>query len=60
MRNSLPFFCIYLKAPPQGSRTYLDLLKGLELIPAVFETVGSSFFLLGKVRMELRTKAMFG
>ena len=59
MRNSLPFFCIYLKAPPQSSRTYPDLLKGLELIPAVLEAVGSSFFHLGKVGMELRTMAMY-
>ena len=60
MRNSLPLFCVYPKVPPQSSRTYPDLLKGLELIPAVFEAVGSSFFPLGKVGMELRTKAMFG
>ena len=52
--------CVYPKVPPQSSRTYPDLLKGLELIPAVFEAVGSSFFPLGKVGMELRTKAMFG
>lgn len=60
MRNSLPFFCIYPKAPPQSSRTSPGLLKGLELIPFVFEAVGSSFFPLGKVGMELRTKAMYG
>lgn len=60
MRNSLPFFCIYPKAPPQSSHTSPDLLKGLELIPAVFEAVGSSFFPLGKVGMGLRIKAMFG
>lgn len=60
MRNSLPFFCVYPKAPPQSSRTSPDLLKGMDLIPAVFESVGSSFFPLGKVGMELRTKAMYG
>lgn len=60
MRNSLPFFGIYPKAPPQSSRTSPGLLKGLELIPAVFEAVGSSFFPLGKVGMGLRTKAMYG
>ena len=58
MRNSLPLFCVYPKAPPQS--TYPDLLKGLELILAVLEAVGSSFFPLGKVGMELRTMAMFG
>ena len=55
-----PFFCIYLKAPPQSSRTSPDLLKGMDLIPAVFEAVVSSFFPLGKVGMGLRIKAMFG
>lgn len=60
MRNSLPFFFVYPKAPPQSSRTSPDLLKGLELIPAVFEAVGSSFFPLDKVGMGLRTKAMYG
>ena len=60
MRNSLPFFCVYPKAPPQSSRTSPVLPKWLELIPAVFEAVGSSFFPLGKVGMELRTKAMYG
>lgn len=60
MRNSLPFFCVYPKAPPQSSRTSPDLLKGMDLIPAVFEAVGSSFFPLGKVGMELLTKAMYG
>lgn len=60
MRNSLPFFFVYPKAPPQSSRTSPDLLKGLELIPAVFEAVGSSFFPLGKVGMGHRTNAMFG
>ena len=60
MRNSLPFFCVYPKAPPQSSNTSPTLLKGLELIPAVFEAVGSSFFPLGKVGMGLRIKAMFG
>ena len=60
MRNSLPFFLCLSKCPPQSSRTSPDLLKGLELILAVLETVGSSFFPLGKVGMELRTKAMFG
>lgn len=59
-KQSVLFFCVYPKAPPQSSRTYPDLLKGLELIPAVLETVGSSFFPLGKVGMGLRTKAMFG
>ena len=54
------FFCIYPKAPPQSSRTSPGLLKGLELIPSVFEAVGSSFFPLGKVGMELLTKAMYG
>ncbi len=60
MRNSLPFFCVYPKASPQSSRTSSDLLKGMDLIPAVFEAVGSSFFPLGKVGMGLRIKAMFG
>ena len=60
MRNSLPFFCVYPKAPPQSSRTSPDLLKGMDLIPAVFEAVGSSFFPLGKAGMELLTKAMYG
>ena len=60
MRNSLPLFCVYPKAPPQSSITYPDLLKGLELILAVLEAVGSSFFPLGKVGMELRTMAMYG
>lgn len=60
MRNSLPFFCVYPKAPPQSSRTSPDLLKGMELIPAVFEAVGSNFFPLGKEGMGLRIKAMFG
>ena len=60
MRNSLPFFCVYPKAPPQSSRTSPDLLKGMDLIPAVFEAVGLSFFPLGKVGMELLTKAMYG
>ena len=60
MRNSLPFFCVYPKAPPQSSRTSPDLLKGMDLIPAVFEAVGSSLFPLGKVGMELLTKAMYG
>ncbi len=54
------FFLCLSKCPPQSSRTSPDLLKGLELILAVLETVGSSFFLLGKVGIELRTKAMFG
>ena len=40
-------FCVCPKAPRQSSRTSPDLLKGLELIPAVFEVVGSSFFPLG-------------
>lgn len=53
-------FCVCPKAPRQSSRTSPDLLKGLELIPAVFEVVGSSFFPLGKVGMGLRTKAMYG
>ena len=35
-------------------------LKGMDLIPAVFEAVGSSFFPLGKEGMGLRIKAMFG
>lgn len=60
MRNSLPLFCVYPKAPPQSSRTSPDLLKGMDLIPAVFEVVGSSFFPLGKVGMGLRTNAMYG
>ena len=60
MRNSLPFFLCLSKCPPQSSRTSPDLLKGLELILAVLETVGSSFFPLGKVGMELCTKAMYG
>lgn len=60
MRNSLPFFCVYPKAPPQSSRTSPDLLKGLELILAVFEAVGSSFFPFVKTEMGLRIKAMFG
>ncbi len=60
MRNSLPFFCVYPKAPPQSSRTSPTLLKGLELILAVFEAVGSSFFPLVKTEMGLRIKAMFG
>lgn len=59
MRNSLPFFCVYPNAPPQSSRTSPDLLKGLELIPAVFEAVGSSLFPLVKTEMGLRIKAMF-
>ena len=54
-KQSTPFFVSI-----QMSRTSPDLLKGLELILAVLETVGSSFFPLGKVGMELRTKAMFG
>ena len=53
-------FCVCPKAPRQSSRTSPDLLKGLELIPAVFEAVGSCFFPLGKVGMELLTKAMYG
>lgn len=53
-------FCVCPKAPRQSSRTSTDLLKGLELIPAVFEVVGSSFFPLGKVGLGLRTKAMYG
>ena len=60
MRNSLPFFCVYPKAPPQSSRTSPDLLKGMDLIPSVFEAVGSSSLSLGKVGMELLTKAMYG
>ena len=59
-KQSAPFFCVYPKAPTQSSRTSPGLLKGLELIPFVFEAVGSSFFPLGKVGMELRTKAMYG
>lgn len=54
------FFCVYPKAPPQSSSPFPVLPKWLELIPAVFNAVGSSFFLLGKVGIELRTKAMFG
>ena len=53
-------FCVYPKAPPQSSRTSPDLLKGMDLIPAVFEAVGSCSLSLGKVGMELRTKAMYG
>ena len=34
--------------------------KGGELIPSVFEAVGSSSLSLGKVGMGLRTKAMYG
>lgn len=60
MRNSLPFFLCLSKCPPQSSRTSPDLLKGLELIPSVFEAVGSSSLSLGKVGMGLRTKAMYG
>ena len=60
MRNSLPFFCVYPKAPPQSSRTSPVLPKGGELIPSVFEAVGSSSLSLGKVGMELLTKAMYG
>ena len=60
MRNSLPFFCVYPKAPPQSSRTSPVLPKGGELIPSVFEAVGSSSLSLGKVGMGLRTKAMYG
>lgn len=59
-KQSAPFFCVYPNAPPQSSRTYPVLLKGLELIPAVFEAVGSSFFPLGKVGMGFRIKAMYG
>ena len=60
MRNSLPFFCVYPKAPPQSSRTSPVLPKGGERIPSVFEAVGSSALSLGKVGMGLRTKAMYG
>ena len=60
MRNSLPLFLCLSKCPPQSSRTSPDLLKGLELILAVLETVGSSLFPLVKTEMGLRIKAMFG
>ena len=53
-------FCVCPKAPRQSSRTSPDLLKGLELIPAVLDAVGSSFFPLVKTEMGLRTKAMYG
>lgn len=59
-KQSAPFFCVYPNAPPQSSRTSPDLLKGLELILAVLETVGSSLFPLVKTEMGLRIKAMFG
>lgn len=60
MRNILPFFCVYPKAPPQSSSPFPVLPKYLELIPAVLEAVGSSLFPLVKTEMGLRTKAMFG
>ena len=67
MRNSLPLFCAYPKAPPQSNRTSTQggssspaIPKWLELIPAVFEAVGTSSFSLDKVGMVLRTKAMYG
>lgn len=60
MRNSLPLFLCLSKSPSTKQPHLPRLLKGLELIPAVFETVGSIFFPLGKVGMELRTKAMYG
>lgn len=56
-KQSAPFLCLS-KSPSTKQQHLPRLLKGLELIPAVFETVGSSFFPLGKVGMELRTKAM--
>lgn len=59
-KQSALFFCVYPKAPPQSSSPSPDLLKGMDLIPAVFEAVGSSFFPLCKVGMGLRIKAMFG
>ena len=75
-KQPAPFFCVYPKAPPQSSRTSPKrqplpsppqggspsptLPKGRELIPAVFEAVGSSSFPLDKVGMGLRTKAMYG
>lgn len=48
------------KPLPKAAAPSPALLKGLELIPAVFEAVGSSFFPLGKVGMGHRTNAMFG
>lgn len=60
MRNSLPFFCVYPKAPPQSSSPSPVLPNGFELIPSVFEAVGSSSLSLGKEGMGLRTKAMYG
>ena len=52
--------CVYPKAPPQSSSPSPVLPKGFELIPSVFEAVGSSSLSLGKVGMGLRTKAMYG
>ena len=47
-------------APTQSGSPSPALPTGRELIPAVFEAVGSSSFPLDKVGMELRTKAMYG
>lgn len=66
-KQPAPFFVCMQKQPipkvaaphQRGSPSPL-LPKWLELIPAVFEAVGSSSFPLGKVGMRLRTKAMFG
>lgn len=67
MRNSLPLFFVFIQkplpkaaAPPQSGSPSPALPTGRELIPAVFEAVGSSSFPLDKVGMELRTKAMYG
>ena len=35
-----PFFCIYLKAPPQSSRTSPDLLEGTEKVPHPLQIAG--------------------
>ena len=58
-KQSAPFLC--LSQSPSPKQPHLPrLLKWLELIPAVLDAVGSSFFPLGKVGMDLRTKAMYG
>ena len=59
-KQSALFFCVYPKAHPQSSSPSPVLPKGFELIPSVFEAVGSSSLSLGKVGMGLRIKAMFG
>ena len=58
-KQSALFLC--LSQSPSPKQPHLPSPpKGGELIPSVFEAVGSSSLSLGKVGMGLRTKAMYG